>query len=78
MSSPVQPLIDLRNKIADFANKIESYDTPILPKKRSGRIPTAKELGWADPPKKLTPEGPKLGGKKTTKKATKKQAAKKR
>ena len=46
--SAVQPFIDARDRLVEFSrNTLEKYDKPMFQKK-SKRIPTAKELGWAD------------------------------
>jgi hypothetical protein len=70
------PFEGWRDKVIDWARKIEDWDKP-APKKGPA---TAKQLGWADQTemRKLTPEGPKLGQKKKTAAAKKKAAAKKR
>ncbi len=75
--SAAQPFIDARDKVIDWANKLESWDKP-TPKK--GPPPPAKQLGWADQTgMRKADADPKLGGaKKATPSAKKRTAAKKR
>lgn len=75
--SAAQPFIDARDKVLDWANKLESWDKP-TPKK--GPPPTAKQLGWADQTgMRKASDDPKLGSaKKAVPAAKKKAAAKKR
>jgi hypothetical protein len=84
MGSPAQPFIDMKNKLAEWANKAEEWDKPIGKKQDS--------TGWTPEPneeqkrqidsqygrKKLTADGPKLGQKKKAAKKTAKQTARKR
>ena len=75
--SAAQPFIDARDKVIDWANKLESWDKP-APKK--GPPPLAKDLHWADQTgMRKAADDPKLGGaKKATPSAKKRTAAKKR
>ena len=74
--SAAQPFIDARDKMLDWANKLESWDKP-APKKGPA---TAKQLGWADQTgMRKASDDPKLGSaKKAVPAAKKKAAAKKR
>ena len=76
MGNAAQPFIDARNKLSDWAQKIEDWDKPATKKTPA----TAKQLRWADQSemRKLTPEGPKLGQKKKTAKKTVKATARKK
>ncbi len=56
MGSPAQPLINARDKIIDWANKLEEWDKP-APKK--GPPPLAKDLRWADQSEMRKPVGKK-------------------
>lgn len=48
--SAAQPLIDLRDKIADASRKFLAFDVSLPSKSTSGKpIPTAASLGWAIP-----------------------------
>ena len=75
--NPAQPFIDARDKVLDWANKLESWDKP-APKK--GSPPPAKQLGWADQTgMRKASDDPKLGSaKKAVPAAKKKATAKKR
>jgi hypothetical protein len=65
MSSPAQPLIDLRDKIAAYAKKWSGDKTE--PAKEEHIKPLAKDLGWY-----IRPE-PKADTSKTTQKAVAKK-----
>ena len=74
--NPVQPFIDARDKLIDWAQKIEDWDKPATKKAPA----TAKQLHWADQSGMRKPVGKKAARSQApaVKAAPKKRAARKR
>ena len=77
--NPAQPLLDMRSKLGEWSrNILDRYDKPTGKKSdTSWHDSMVKEANEGfrknSERKKLTAEGPKLGGKKSTKKKTAKK-----